>query len=75
VHQVGHAEDPLRRDCEVVEEARIGVGWGRLGDRLVVVDVEGEPDFDAAALRVEEGGRDELRGLLLEVEVIEGEVE
>jgi hypothetical protein len=75
VHEVGDAEDPLRRNREVVEQARVGVGRGRLGDRLVVVDVEGEPDRDAAALRLEQSRRDELRRLLLEVEVIEGKVE
>jgi hypothetical protein len=40
-----------------------------------MVDVEGEPDLDAAALRLEQRGRDQLRRLLLEVEVVEGEVE
>jgi hypothetical protein len=75
VHEVGDAEDPLRGDREVVEQARVGVGRRRLGDRLVVVDVEGEPDLDAAALRLEQRRRDQLRRLLLEVEVVEGEVE
>jgi hypothetical protein len=75
VHEVGDAEDPLRRDREVVEQARVGMGRGRLGDRLVVVDVEGEPDLDAAALRLQERRRDQLRGLLLEVEVVQGEIE
>jgi hypothetical protein len=75
VHEVGDAEDPFRGDGEVVEKARVGVRRGRLGDRLVVVDVESEPDRDAAALRLEESRRDELRRLLLEVEVIEGKVE
>ncbi len=40
-----------------------------------MVDVEGEPDLDAAALRLEEGCRDEFRRLLLEVEIVEGQVE
>jgi hypothetical protein len=40
-----------------------------------VVDVEGEPYLHAAALRVEEGRRDKLRSLLLEVEVVERQVE
>jgi hypothetical protein len=40
-----------------------------------MVDVEGEPHRDAALLSVEQGGRDELCGLLLEVEVVEREVE
>ena len=75
VHEVGDPEDPLRRDGEVVEQARVGVGRRRLGDRLVVVDVEGEPDLDAPALRLQQRGRDQLRGLLLEVEVVQGEIE
>jgi hypothetical protein len=75
VHEVGDAEDPLRRNGEVVEQARVGAGRRRLGDRLVVVDVEGEPDLDTAALRLEECSCDELRRLLFEVEVVEGEVE
>ena len=75
VHEVGDAEDPLRRDGEVVEQARVGVGRRRLGDRLVVVDVEGEPDLDAPALRLQECRRDQLRSLLLEVEVVQGEIE
>ena len=40
-----------------------------------MVDVEREAHLDAAAPRIEEGGGDELRSLLLEVEVVEGEVE
>ncbi len=40
-----------------------------------MVDVEGEANLDAAALRLEERRRDELRRLLLEVEVVESEVE
>jgi hypothetical protein len=40
-----------------------------------VVDVEGEPHLDSAALRGEETVGDELRRLLLEVEVVEREVE
>ena len=40
-----------------------------------MVDVEREAHFDAAALRIEEGGGDELRSFLLEVEVVEREVE
>ncbi len=40
-----------------------------------MVDVEGEPDLDAAAPRREESCRDELRRLLLEVEIVEGQVE
>jgi len=75
VHEVGDAEDPLRRNREVVEQARVRVGRRRLGDRLVVVDVEGQPDLDATALRLEESLRDELCRFLLEVEVVEGEVE
>jgi hypothetical protein len=75
VHEVWDAEDPLRRNGEIVEETRVGVGRRRLGDRLVVVDVEGEPNLDAAALRLEQRRRDQLRRLLLEVEVVEGEVE
>jgi hypothetical protein len=75
VHEVGHAEDPLGRDVEVVQEIGVAVGRGRLGDRLVVVGVECEPDCDAAAAGLEEGIGDELRGVLLEVEVVEREVE
>jgi hypothetical protein len=75
VHEVGDPEDPLRRDGEVVEQARVGVGRRWLGDRLVVVDVEGEPYLDAPALRLQERRRDPLRGLLLEVEVVQGEIE
>jgi hypothetical protein len=74
VHEIGHAEDPLRRHVEVVEEVRVGVRRGRLGDRLRVVDVEREPHLDAAALRLEEGVRDQLCRLLLQVEVVEREV-
>jgi hypothetical protein len=40
-----------------------------------VVDVEGEPDLDAPPLGVEERAGDELRGGLLQVEVVEGQVE
>jgi hypothetical protein len=40
-----------------------------------VVDVEREAHLHAAALRIEEGGGDELRSFLLEVEVVEREVE
>jgi hypothetical protein len=75
VHQVGHAEDALCRDVEVVEQVGIGAGRRRLRDRLVVVDVEGEADVDAAPLRLEQGAGDELRRRLLEIEVVEGEVE
>jgi hypothetical protein len=75
VHQVGHAEDPLRRHVQVVEEIRVAAGRRGLRDRLCVVDVEREAYLDAAALRIEEGGGDELRSFLLEVEVVEREVE
>jgi len=40
-----------------------------------MVDVEGEPHLDPAALRLEEGVGDEPRRLLLQVEVVEREVE
>jgi hypothetical protein len=75
VHEVGHAEDSLGRDVEVVEEIRVAVGRSRLGDRLVVVDVEREPDGDSPPLRLEERARDELGRLLLEVEVVQCQVE
>jgi hypothetical protein len=75
VHEVGHAEDPLGRDVEVVEELRIAVGWGWLGDRLGVINVECEPDCDSPVLGFEERLGDEFRRLLLEVEVVQREVE
>jgi DNA gyrase/topoisomerase IV subunit A len=40
-----------------------------------VVDVVREADGDATLCRRREGARDELRGRLLEIEVVEGEVE
>ena len=40
-----------------------------------MVHVEGEPDLDAPALRFQERRRDQFRGVLLEVEVVQGEIE
>jgi hypothetical protein len=75
MHQVGDAEHALGRHLEVVEKARVGVRGRRLGNRLVVVDVEGEPDGDPALPGIEERARNELGRLLLQVEVVESEVE
>jgi hypothetical protein len=75
VHQVGHAEDPLCGDVEAVQEVRVGAGRGRLRDRLVVVDVEREPNGDAPRVCVEKRARDQLRRVLLQVEVVEREIE
>jgi hypothetical protein len=75
VHEIGHSGDGLRRDVETVDEARVAAWRRRYGDRLLVIDVEGEANRDAAPGGVGDCAGDELRGGLLQVEVVEGEVE
>jgi hypothetical protein len=75
VHQVGYPRDSLRRDSEVVDQRRFGAWRRRDRDRVGVVDVVGEADGDAALGSGRERARDELRGGLLEIEIVEGEVE
>jgi hypothetical protein len=75
VHEIGNAGDGLCRNVEAVDQARLGA-WGRgHRDGLPVVDVEREPNRDAALSGGRQSARDEPRGRLLEVEVVEGEVE
>jgi hypothetical protein len=75
VHEVGDARDRLRGDVERIDQGRLPLRLReeRLG--LLVVDVEGEPDGDAPALRLGDRARDDGRGRLGQVEVVEREVE
>jgi hypothetical protein len=75
VHEVGHARDSLRREIQALDQRRLGARRGRDRDRVGVVDVVCETDGDAALRGGREGARDELRGGLLEIEIVESEVE
>jgi hypothetical protein len=75
VHQVGHSRDPLRGHIEGVHLIGVGARGSGLGNRHIVILVEGEADRDSTALRLEERARDELRRRLLEIEVVERDVE
>jgi hypothetical protein len=75
VHEVGDAGDRLRGDLEAVDQGRLTAGRREDGRRLLAVDVEGEPDRDAALLGLDDGAGDERGGRLQEVEVVQRQVE
>jgi hypothetical protein len=76
VHEIRDARDAFRRDVEAVDQARLALRRREQRLRLLVVDVERQPDGDASRLRLGDRARDDRRRRrLLQVEVVEGEVE
>jgi hypothetical protein len=75
MHEIGDSRDPLRRNVEALDEARLAAGRRGDGDRVGVVDVVGEPDGHASLGGGRKRARDESSGGLLELEVIKSQVE
>ena len=75
VHEVGDSWDRLGRHLEAVDQARFAPCRREERRRLLVVDVECEADRDAPLLCLDDLVCDDLRGRLLEVEVVQREVE
>ncbi len=74
VHQVRDARNPLRRNLEAVDEARLAARRREHRGRLLTVEVEREPHGDAPLLCLDDSVGDNLRGRLQKVEVVQREV-
>src|SRR5262249_10350838 len=75
VHEVGDAGNAPRREPAGLQHPDVGVGRGRDGDRLLVVDVVDEAPLDAALERAVERVDDRRLCRAVHAEVVQGDVQ